>query len=124
MGITVEIVPPRGRPICVAHHLYTVLTTLMVVGLPMSPVGVAHRSSVTPVVTSICRVVFQTDPLGLPLGVRGQEALFLHVMDADKVCPPGDTVFTGCRPTLLLGEVHHEELQQTFRDAKVFFQFI
>lgn len=40
MSITVEIIPPGVGPIVVAHHFYTILTALVVVGLPGTPVGV------------------------------------------------------------------------------------
>lgn len=48
MCVTVEIVPPGVGPIGAAHHLYTLLAALVVVGLPGTPVGVSERCAIAP----------------------------------------------------------------------------
>lgn len=53
MGITYEIVPPRGGPGCAAHHLHAVFTALVVVRLPVTPVGVSDRHAITPEIACI-----------------------------------------------------------------------
>lgn len=48
MSVTVEIIPQRVGAIRVAHHLYTVLPTLVIVWLPVTPVGVGQRRAIAP----------------------------------------------------------------------------
>lgn len=48
VSVTVEIVPPGGRPVGAAHHLHTLLAALVVVGLPVTPVSVGQRRAITP----------------------------------------------------------------------------
>lgn len=40
VSVAVEIVPPRAAPVDAAHHLHAFLAPLVVVGLPVTPVGV------------------------------------------------------------------------------------
>lgn len=48
MSVTVEVIPQRVGAIRVAHHLYTVLPTLVIVWLPVTPVGVGQRRAIAP----------------------------------------------------------------------------
>lgn len=48
VSVTVEVVPPGKRPVGAAHHLNTLLAALVVVGLPVTPVGVADRGAIAP----------------------------------------------------------------------------
>lgn len=134
VGVTVEIVPPGEGPVGAAHHLHTLLTVLVVVGLAGAPVGVGERRAVTPRVawragsshltkgvtrghvpdwvewveepTSSCRVVLEADPLAAAFAVQGQELLLLLVVDADQVSVSSQTVLTSSAPALPLGPVH------------------
>lgn len=51
VSVTVEVVPPGEGPVLAAHHLHTLLTALVVVRLPATPVGVGQRGAVAPGVT-------------------------------------------------------------------------
>lgn len=57
VGVTVEIVPPGVGPVGAAHHLYTLLAALVVVGLPVTPVGVGQRSAITPRIAYMMGIV-------------------------------------------------------------------
>lgn len=113
MSVTVEIVPPGVGPVGAAHHLYTLLAALVVVGLPGTPVGVSERCAIAPriayvigimryilrgasfqqgprfkthiLLTSFCGIVLEADPLAAGFAVQRQELLLLLTVDADQI---------------------------------------
>lgn len=55
MRVAVDVIPPGGGAVVVAHHLYAILTALVVVGFPMAPVGVGDGIAVAPGVACVYR---------------------------------------------------------------------
>lgn len=62
--------------------------------------------------TSLCRIVLEANPLAAAFAVLGQEVLLLLVVDADQISSPRYAVLISRSPALLLGPVHVvEELE-------------
>lgn len=59
VSVTVEIIPPGVGPVAAAHHLYTLLAALVVVGLPAAPVGVRERCAIAPRITYMMGIVMR-----------------------------------------------------------------
>lgn len=55
VSVAVEIVPPGEGAVGAADHLHAILAPLVVVGLPVGPVGVGEGRAVSPVVACVVR---------------------------------------------------------------------
>lgn len=53
MRVAVDVVPPGGGAVLVAHHLHALLAALVVVGLAGAPVGVREGHAVAPGVACV-----------------------------------------------------------------------
>lgn len=139
MCVAVDVIPPGGGAIVVAHHLHTILAALVVIGFPMAPVGVREGHAVAPGVACVCgdvscetigglvvlalvvslvpltaldRVSLEADPLGAAFAVHSQELLLLRVADGNQITTSGQAVLSSTLPALSHGPVHIvEELE-------------
>lgn len=69
-----------------------------------------HRSHA--LLTSLCGVVLEADPLAAGFAVLRQELLLLLTVDANQISSSCNAVLISCSPALLLGPVHIvEELE-------------